>query len=390
MSEELTSVEIEGLRFYPEEIAATDVVTNLLDLWKFGRRFVILSGPPGVGKTRAAEDFVLEMLAKHNSKNDRQSSRLTTLFPEFKTRVYEEVEIVSTLQTRELSFIWDICVLHPQYSYEDLIRGFRMTPTAGGLPNLQVREGILGFISRVIDTMRTIGIRSEYPLGLLIMDEINRAPLGQLFGEALYAIDRRGKAVTTPYELAGLGSHMIVPEELMILGTMNSVDRAISGFDFALRRRFVTVQVAGVKSSIEKRFETFGEAVRQSAASLYDRAEQLILNSAQTGIVPKSELVIGHAFFLPPPTVTTDDDAQLWLAQSYQFQILPTLVDYREQGLLEFQADDSNLVPGGHLLTGSGSLSSISFDDILAFIRNTGQTAKESQLATEGSPESTS
>lgn len=373
MSEELSSISVDSLRFYPEEIASPEVRDQITDLWQSDRRFIILSGPPGVGKTRAAEDYVLELLSKHEAKVDRESCRLTTVFPDFRTKIYDQSEIEGILRERELSFVWDLCVLHPQYSYEDLIRGFRMIPTVDKTPNLEVREGILSFISRVVATLQSMGNQSTYPSGLLIMDEINRAPIGQLFGEALYALERRNNAVATPYDLSSMGSTMVIPDQLLVLGTMNSVDRAITGFDFALRRRFVTLHLAGNKSPVLKRFENFSERVSGAVSNLYDAVERLVLNSNQTGIVPRSELVIGHAFFLPPASIRDDNAAERWIAQSYKFQVLPTLVDYQEQGLLEYKSEDAARVPGEGALTGDTSLSAIRFEDILAFLQTTPQ-----------------
>jgi 5-methylcytosine-specific restriction enzyme B len=372
MSEELSSIPVDSLRFYPEEIASPEVRDQITDLWQSDRRFIILSGPPGVGKTRAAEDYVLELLSKHEARVDRESCRLTTVFPDFRTKIYEQLEIESILRERELPFVWDLCVLHPQYSYEDLIRGFRMIPRDNKTPTLEVREGILSFMSRVVATLQSMGNQSAYPSGLLIMDEINRAPIGQLFGEALYALERRNNAVATPYDLSSMGSTMVIPDQLLVLGTMNSVDRAITGFDFALRRRFVTLHLAGNKAPVLKRFENFSERVASAVSNLYDAVQNLILNANKTGIVPKSELVIGHAFFLPPSDIRDDDAAERWIAQSYKFQVLPTLVDYQEQGLLEYKKEDAARVPGEGALTGDISLSAIRFEDILGFLQTTG------------------
>jgi 5-methylcytosine-specific restriction endonuclease McrBC GTP-binding regulatory subunit McrB len=248
-----------------------------------------------------------------------------------------------------------------------------MIPTVDKTPNLEVREGILSFISRVVATLQSMGNQSTYPSGLLIMDEINRAPIGQLFGEALYALERRNNVVATPYDLSSMGSTMVIPDQLLVLGTMNSVDRAITGFDFALRRRFVTLHLAGNKSPVLKRFENFSERVSGAVSNLYDAVERLVLSSIQTGIVPRSELVIGHAFFLPPAGIRDDDAAERWIAQSYKFQVLPTLVDYQEQGLLEYKSEDAARVPGEGALTGDISLSAIRFEDILAFLQTTPQ-----------------
>ncbi len=64
--------------------------------------------------------------------------------------MYSETEIRQVLSQNNVTFIWDICVLHPQYSYEDLIRGNQLSSNSQGLPQLTVREGILSLASRVV------------------------------------------------------------------------------------------------------------------------------------------------------------------------------------------------------------------------------------------------
>jgi AAA domain (dynein-related subfamily) len=362
-------IEVGGLRLHPQsEAADQDVQSKLIQLWTSKRAFILLAGPPGVGKTRASEDFVSEMLVRLNAPHDKESCRLTNLFPEFRTRVYEDVEIESTLSSSRTKFVWDITVLHPQYSYEDLIRGYRMFDAQDNLPRLEVREGLLGFMARVVSVMERMGLSSKYPSGCLILDEINRAPIGQLFGEALFALDRRGTPVTTPYELGDMGSGLLVPESLLLLGTMNSIDRAVSGFDFALRRRFVMVSMVPNDASIQALPSELGIA-RTIALELYKRVERLVLSSEQAGIVPVAELVLGQSYFLPPPTIKDEDPAVGWLAESYQFQILPTLLDYVEQGLIEFNPDLVGGVPEGEVLAGRRAIGEAQSNDLKPVLR---------------------
>ena len=68
---------------------------------------------------------------------------------------------------------------------------------------------------------------------VLIVDEINRANLSRVFGELMYLLEYRDKAVP----LAG-GGRFEIPENVRIIGTMNTADRSIALVDHALRRRF--------------------------------------------------------------------------------------------------------------------------------------------------------
>jgi hypothetical protein len=310
-----------GLSLNP---APQDLDENVRDrigvLWEFGKRFIILSGPPGVGKSKAAIDFVSAQLASEQAPFTVETCRLSSLFPDFLSKVYSDAEIRTRLAVASVDFVWDLTVLHPQYSYEDLIRGYRI--------------GMLGFMSRV--AVQITSQAQSSPRAVLIMDEINRAPIGQLFGEAIFSLDRRGSTVTTPYELKGHGSGFMIPPSLLLLGTMNSVDRATAGFDFALRRRIATVQIPPMSAPIEKRFASAPPGVREAGRNLFGIVERVVLAADQAGILPRSELVLGHALFLPPANIA---DSQLigWLTNSFVFQILPTLVDYQEQGLLTYK-----------------------------------------------------
>ena len=66
------------------------------------------------------------------------------------------------------------------------------------------------------------------------MDEINRANLSRVFGELLYLLEYRNEQITLPYSK----EKFELPENVYLLGTMNTADRSIALVDFALRRRF--------------------------------------------------------------------------------------------------------------------------------------------------------
>ena len=72
---------------------------------------------------------------------------------------------------------------------------------------------------------------------VFIIDEINRGRTSAIFGELLYSLEYRGKEgeITLPYS----GSKFSIPDNLWIVGTMNTADRSITGMaEYALRRRF--------------------------------------------------------------------------------------------------------------------------------------------------------
>lgn len=369
-----------ALRYYPEHGPADKpLYEQLVDLWTFGRSFVVVSGPPGVGKTRASEDFILEMLRQHDSRFGLTDCRIVNLFPDYQNRTYSKDQIQDTLLKKQIDFVWELLVLHPQYSYEDLIRGIRLGSNTSGAPQLIVREGILGFISRVTEVIDIHFGSRERPSSVLVLDEINRAAIGQLFGEAIYALDRRGISVSTPYDLPGNGCLISIPSSLYVLGTMNSVDRAISGIDFALKRRFATLTIEPRVEAVEKRYENSPGEIKNITRKLFLHFSDLITSSTQIGVVPTTELVIGHSYFLAPEGTAEPDDILSWLAHSIQYQILPTLIDYSEQGLIRYDRESLSENPFGDFISGKRSLGALTQKDILEILGGPGISESEEE-----------
>ena len=371
MADETVEVKAAGIQFYPESGPADeDLYDQILSMWQAERSFLVLSGPPGVGKTRAVEDFVIEMLRSHKAQHDKETCRLSVLFPDYQTKTYSSDDIWKKLQEARVYFVWDICVLHPQYSYEDLIRGVSIGSSTDDKPQLRVREGILGLASRVAEVLEKLSPKSTLPSTILILDEINRAALGQLFGEVIYALDRRGTPVATPHNLPGYGCHIKIPPGLLLFGTMNSVDRAISGFDFALKRRFSTLTLGASKEPVLHRYSSSTAFIINLVSKLYSYFEELVTSATQVGVVPTTELVIGHSYYLAPEKIAAEDEIVRWLAQSIQYQILPALIDYREQGLLDYNQENLESNPFKEYLLGEVPIANLKTNQLEEILKH--------------------
>ena len=163
-------------------------IDNLLD----DKRQVIFQGPPGTGKT-----FVARKLAAclAGSKG----------------------------YVRLVQF-------HPSYAYEDFVQGYRPT-LVSGQPGFELRNGPL---LEAAEKARAEPDAKHF----LVIDEINRGNLSKVFGELYFLLEYRDEEMRLLYadELFSL------PDNLYIIGTMNTADRSIALVDLALRRRFHFVE----------------------------------------------------------------------------------------------------------------------------------------------------
>lgn len=157
------------------------------------KRQAVLYGPPGTGKT-----YIAEHLAKHLIGGEDGFS--------------------------------DLVQFHPAYAYEDFIQGIRpQSDDDGGLRYPVVPGRFLEFCERAESRRGTC---------VLIIDEINRANLSQVFGELMYLLEYRSRSIP----LAG-GGRLRIPDNVLIIGTMNTADRSIALVDHALRRRFAFLRL---------------------------------------------------------------------------------------------------------------------------------------------------
>ena len=181
---------------------------------------VILYGPPGTGKTYWGLAAARELAALHAF-----GDRFEDLSTDQRTAVLGSGTQLGLVRT---------ATFHPAYGYEDFLEGYRPVLTGEGMIAFALRDGIF---KRLCRDAESAADRRFY----LLIDEINRGDIPRIFGELLTVLekDKRGQTVL----LGVSGQPFKVPENVYLVGTMNTADRSIALLDAALRRRFGFVEL---------------------------------------------------------------------------------------------------------------------------------------------------
>jgi hypothetical protein len=255
---------------------------------------LILQGPPGTGKTRLAKQ-IAEWLT---SDEEKQHSLIEAI----DKRIFQEdPEDEANEQIKLIQF-------HPSYTYEDFVRGIKVDAGEDGI-KYDVENRIL--VSFAWEAAKPENQHKAY---VLIIDEINRANLTSVLGELIYALEYRGKNVSSLYKLKDGDNEIMLPHNLYIIGTMNTADRSVSHIDYAIRRRFTFIPVPSNDSAI----------THNRAKSLFAAVKQ-IFDEHTSPEFDQNDIQIGHSYFL-----VNDDE----IAMKLKYEIKPLLLEYIKDGVL--------------------------------------------------------
>ena len=198
----------------------------------------------------------------------------------------------------------ELVQFHPSYAYEDFVEGYRPARLEGGAAGFVLREGPL---KRVAGRAGEEGGETF----VLIIDEINRGNLAKVFGELYFLLEYREEKISLQYS----DEPFSLPENLWIIGTMNTADRSIALVDSALRRRFYFSPFFPDRPPIEGLLSRWLDCKKPElswVAELVDRANKKL---------GRRHAAIGPSHFM------RDDLDEEWVELIWEHSVLPYVAE---------------------------------------------------------------
>ena len=258
-------------KFLEEVYMTSNDYDILVDLVKY-KKNVILQGSPGVGKTYIAKRLAYAIM-KEKDEN--------------------RVQLIQ---------------FHQSYSYEDFIMGRWLTDKG-----IDEHEGVF---YKFCDKARENPNKPYF----FIIDEINRGNMSKIFGELFMLIeaDKRKESIKLLYKD---NVEFQVPENLYIIGTMNTADRSLAMLDYALRRRFAfyDMKPAFGNDKFIEYTEKFNSNKLKNLLGEIVKLNKDIIDDSSLG----EGFAIGHSYFCNMKNVD-----YITLNRIVEFELIPLLKEY--------------------------------------------------------------
>lgn len=292
----------------------SDTLKDVMELLK-RKKNIILQGAPGVGKSFIAKKLACLFMneAEINEAKDttalQSAGKIEEKDPGFKARV-------------------NLVQFHQNYSYEEFVEGYK--PDAGNSQFGLKRED--GVFKKFCEEAR--GQDCPY---FFIIDEINRGNFSKIMGELMLLIEadkretlekdangnvnKKGESVKLSYSREDFS----VPENVYIIGMMNTADRSLAMIDYALRRRFAFVTIDPIfdNKAFKDKFKTDQgviDAKRKAVIASMKELNKYISKELGAGFQ------IGHSYFCPDKSDKPFSDKDI--ENIFKYEILPLLEEY--------------------------------------------------------------
>lgn len=265
------------------------------------KKNLILQGAPGTGKTYNTASIIVEMDGQYMPDMSR-----------------EDVMLIYNQKIKD--GLVQFTTFHQSMDYEDFIEGIK--PTMDKTTKQITYKVKPGIFKSVCERARNDRNRKYY----IIIDEINRGNLAKIFGDLITLLEtdkREGDGIvntiyaTLPYSKEPFS----VPDNLYIIGTMNTTDRSVGSIDYALRRRFSFITVKSNESLIKMQ----NHEVAEKAISRFKKVKAHI-EKYPSGDIDLDDLMIGHSYFMASDLKELD--------MKWKYEVLPLLDEYYKDGLI--------------------------------------------------------
>ena len=229
---------------------------------------LILYGAPGTGKTYSTMELACAIF-------DRSTASIDDIC-EGNTHSNRE-EVMERYNSLVKQGFITFTTFHQSYGYEDFIQGLRPDDKSDSLKFVPVD----GVFKKIVNR----AIKDQTNNYVIIIDEINRANISKVLGEliTLLETDKRWGEINQLSTKLPSGQPFAVPNNLYVIGTMNSADKSISLIDAALRRRFEFIEVS-------VNYKTIANGTARSVLKK--------INEKLEGQLDSSDLLVGHAYFI--------------------------------------------------------------------------------------------
>ncbi len=282
---------------------------------------MILYGPPGTGKTYNSVIYAVAICECSNEET------LQNKINSIKQERYSDVlsRYNEFIKQGRIAFT----TFHQSYSYEDFIEGLKPNLNSeGGSISYSLESGIFKKFCEDASAHTSDQDSPEHSKEncVFIIDEINRGNISKIFGELITLIEdskRAGSSEAITARLPYSKTEFSVPENVYILGTMNTADRSIALMDTALRRRFEFIEMMPDADVLNN----LGIGMIQIGDKELNISRMLNVINRRIELLYDREHTIGHAFFTKLVNVNNEDFLDT-LASIFKNKIIPLLQEY--------------------------------------------------------------